>query len=152
MSLALIDIKTGKPHYLLPFSYQPIGFISIKKDIVYFTATQDILDRLFAFDMTTGKLSVLNNSSSLYGEVGNYEPAIGNKKIAWVWFSADGYAIHETDNSKLKWGDLEQGKLGGSLSDMGITALKRDSAAGSIGNDRDRAACYHQISKIISLV
>ncbi len=128
MTLALIDIKTGKPKYLLTPTWQPIGFLSVKNDNVYFTATSDLIDCLFSFNVATKELHALDNSSKLYGEIGNYEPATGDKKIAWVWFSADGYTIREANRSDLQWKELRP-VLPGSLPELGISALKRDTTA-----------------------
>ena len=127
MSLALIDIKTGKASYLLPFSYQPIGFIHIKNDTVYFTATDDMNDRLFALTVSSGKLSELKNYVRT-GLIGNYQPTVSERKLAWVGFSAIGYTISESNKKDLQWAEI-QPALPGSLPDMGITALKRDSAS-----------------------
>lgn len=126
MSLAEIDVKTGDAKYLLPFSYQPIVFPAIKNDLVYFSMVDDIYDSLFAFNLTTNKLSKLNDSHKLYGQIGNYEPAIGEKKIAWVWFSADGYQVAERDINKLEWLGAKDDYFTSGLPNFQISALRRD--------------------------
>jgi len=138
MSLAEIDINTGNLKYLLPFSYQPIAFPVVKNDKVYFSATSGIDDDLFVFNLTTNSLHEFANADRLHGEIGSYEPALGDKKIAWVWFSADGYALHETEYEKLKWNDLDKAALPGSLPDMNISALKRDSASDLLATINDQ--------------
>jgi hypothetical protein len=127
MSLALIDIKTGKAKYLLPFSYQPIGFIAVKGDTVYFTATSGINDRLFALSVSSDQLFELNNYQK-DGYMGNYQPAVSDNRFAWVGFTAVGYQISEFNKKDLKWTEIKP-VLPGNLPDMGITALKKDSAA-----------------------
>jgi hypothetical protein len=128
MSLALIDIKDGQTKYLLPFSYQPIVFPVVKKDTVYFSATSGYDDGLYALSIATGKLSWLSNYY-YSGAIGYYQPAISDKKLAWVGFTAAGYKINEADRASLRWLVMTDGKLPGTLPDFEIAALKRDSAA-----------------------
>ncbi|MGZ3763462.1 MAG: hypothetical protein ACXVA2_02310, partial [Mucilaginibacter sp.] len=149
MSLAVIDIKTGKPAYLLPFSYQPIGFIAVKKDTVYFTETEDIDDRLFALTVSSGKLFELKNYVRT-GLIGNYQPAVSENKLAWVGFSAIGYTINETDKKDLHWTEIQH-VLPRSLPNMGITALKRDSASGLLNSIKDEPLAVTKYPKSFHL-
>ncbi|MDF2432693.1 MAG: hypothetical protein JWP44_2324, partial [Mucilaginibacter sp.] len=127
MSLDLIDIKTGNNKYLLPFSYQPIAFLNVKNDTVYFSATSGINDRLFKLSINAGKLYELSNYN-VNRSVGNYQPAISDNKFAWVGFTAFGFHVNETDKSKLKWVEVGGNKIPGGLPDFNISALKRDSS------------------------
>ncbi len=135
MSLASIDIKTGKTIYLLPFSYQPIGFITVKQDTVYFTATSGINNLLFALSVSNNKLYELENHQQP-GYIGNYQPAVSDSRFAWVGFTAVGYQMSEFNKKDLQWSELKP-VLPGGLSDMGIAALKRDSAAGLLATIKD---------------
>jgi hypothetical protein len=56
MSLALIDIKTGVAKYLLPFTYEPLGFLQVQHDTVYFSKTVGLNDKLFAMAVNSGQL------------------------------------------------------------------------------------------------
>lgn len=127
MSLAMLDIKTGKAKYLLPFSYQPIGFISVQKDTIYFTATSGNDDRLYAFSINEKKLFELKRSRHDDG-IGNYQPAVTANKIAWTGFTVKGYQLREHAKKDLQWTVIKS-ELPGGLPDMGITVLKKDSAA-----------------------
>ncbi len=126
MSLALIDIKTGEPEYLLPFSYQPIAFPVIKNDTVYFSATSGINDDLFALSLKSRKFYKILNANRT-GAIGNYQPAISNSKFAWVSFTAFGYQIDETNKNDLHWEEISAAIPGG-LPDMSISALKKNNA------------------------
>jgi len=127
MSLDMIDIKTGSNKYLLPFSHQPIAFPHIKNDTVYFSATSGIDDRLFALSLKDHRLSELK-SYNVNGSIGNYEPAVGDNKFAWVGFTAVGYRVNEAEKKDLKWLPVEPGNVRGSLPNFGINALTRDSS------------------------
>ncbi|MBS1503966.1 MAG: hypothetical protein JST32_17990, partial [Bacteroidetes bacterium] len=126
MTLATIDIKTGKTDYLLPLSYQPIGFVTIRKDTAYFTATSGMNDRLFALSLTDRKLFELKNYYRR-GYIGNYEPAVSENKLAWVGFTAVGYQLCEHQRSGLQWDEIST-KVPGTLPDWGIKTLSRDPA------------------------
>jgi len=132
MSLDMIDIKTGNDKYLLPFSYQPIAFPKIKNDTVYFSMTSGINDRLFAFSLKSLQLYELGNYN-LNGSIGNYEPAIGNNKFAWVGFTSAGYRFNEVDKKDLQWLSVDPARVRSPLPDFGITALKRDSSTDLLG-------------------
>ncbi|HTD41816.1 MAG TPA: hypothetical protein VK671_14400, partial [Mucilaginibacter sp.] len=127
MSLVLIDISTEKMRYLLPFSYQPIGFITVRNDIVYFTATFGINDKSYALYINSGKLYELKNYQKA-GYIGNYEPAVSENKFAWVGFTAVGYQVNEFDKKELEWAEIPTA-IPGNLTDMGITALEKNSAS-----------------------
>lgn len=124
MSMALIDIKTGNTKYLLPFSFQPIGFPVVNKDMIYFTATSGISDRLFVLSPADGKLLEMqdNNTSN------KYEPTVSGNKLAWVQQTAFGYQLNQADKSAVKWNDVPSGKLPGGLPDYNVSALKRDTS------------------------
>jgi len=146
MSLDLIDIKTGKNEYLLPFSYQPIAFPMVKNDTVYFSATLGKDDRIFALNLKDHQLFELNNYNVNYS-VGNYEVAISNNKFAWVGLTAFGYQVNETDKAKLQWQAVDSAQVRSSLYDFGISALKRDSSTdllASVKNDSLRITKYHK--------
>ncbi len=124
MSLAIIDIKTGNNKYLLPFTYQPIGFTTVSGGMIYFSATSGANDRLFAIRASDGKLFAIDNTNT-----NKYQPTATAKKMAWVEFTAFGYQLHQADNNINRWIALSNNKIPGNLNDFKITTLKRDSSA-----------------------
>ena len=149
MSLALIDIGTEKTHYLLPFSYQPIGFITVRNDIIYFTATSGINDRLFALYINSGKLYELKNYQKP-GYIGNYQSAISANKFAWVCFTAVGYQVNEFDKKDLEWAEIKPA-LPGSLTSMGITALTKNVASDLLPSVKPEPLAVTKYSKAYHL-
>jgi hypothetical protein len=127
MSLALIDIATEKTSYLLPFSYRPISFITVRNQMVYFTATSGKNDRAFSLNMSNGKLYELGNYQKP-GNIGNYELAISDSHLAWVGFTALGYHINEFNKKDIQWTETTA-ELSGALPDLGITALQNNPAS-----------------------
>jgi hypothetical protein len=127
MSLAFITIKTGAVKYLLPFSFNPIGFIAVNGSKIYFSATSGKNDRLFSFDPATAKLLELKTDAS---SLNQYQPAVLNNKIAWTEFTAYGYKVHEGVNNTSQW--VEVRRQG--LSDFNISALDNNPATNLISN------------------
>ncbi|QQL50644.1 TolB family protein [Mucilaginibacter ginkgonis] len=127
MSIALVDIATGKISELTKPDIAPVGFTHIYKDTVYFTATAGKNDRLDALSIPDKKLFLLQNDT-LLNAIGNYQPTISDNKLAWVSFTAYGYQLHTTKHSQLKMLPVANG-FTGSLQDYGITNLKSDSSA-----------------------
>ena len=130
MALAFIDIRTGRIKYLLPFEYSPIGFITVKDNLVYFSATSGKNDRLFSFDLATQKLLEFNNDGA---GLNQYQPALSGNKIAWVEFTAYGYKVSQVDNNAAKWEKAPR-PVSQKLSSFNITALQKDSAANILGS------------------
>ncbi|ASU34214.1 TolB family protein [Mucilaginibacter xinganensis] len=151
MSLALINIKTGDAKYLLPFSYQPIVFPKVKNDTVYFSATSGINDRLFAISIQSGKLNalaVIGHKKS----IGNYQPAIGINKIAWVGFTSTGWQVNEADKKDVKSDEISSGRIPGTLPDLAITALQRDSSANLLASVKNEPLGISNYSKSYHLL
>jgi len=128
MTIALINITTGEANYLLTPTIQPIVFPVIQNGKVYFSATADKADGLFALNIADRKLYRLQNDS-LKASIGNYQPAIANDKIAWVGFTAYGYHINQSPNAQVQWQEVGSATIPGGLSDMGIAALSKGDAA-----------------------
>ncbi len=128
MSLALIDIDSGKPNYLLPFTYQPIGFLSVYGDTVLFSATSFHNDALFAYVVREGKLYQFKNGTRL-GYIGSYQAALSIKKLAIVGLTAVGYQINEVNNNAVEWQLLPSTAIPGPLDNLGLTALQSNTSA-----------------------
>jgi hypothetical protein len=133
MSIALIN-KAGNIKYLLPFSYQPIGFPRVYGDTVYFTKASGLNDKLFALSIVTNTVYELNSQAPT---IGYYQPAIAKNKISWVGFTAFGYRLNEVNTADLKMTPANSFNVS-TLSDIGIRALKKDSSANllaAVGNE-----------------
>ncbi|MEO6976825.1 MAG: hypothetical protein ABI113_00560 [Mucilaginibacter sp.] len=128
MSLALISIKTGDVKYLLPFSYQPIAFPSVKNDMVYFTISDATNDNLRALNLVTGVL-YRQAGYDYTGAIGAYQPVASGRSLVWVTFTAEGYKIIQDESPKMEIVPFCCG-----LQDFTIFAFRRDSAAGVLSN------------------
>ncbi len=136
MTLALIDITSGSAKFLVPFSYRPIGFTTVKNDDVYFTQTEDVNDRLFVLKLKDYQYYELLPTGHDTG-IGHYQPAVSDSKLAWVGFTAFGYQINEVNKKDLKWIDAGPQYVR-HLPTMGISALARDSSADMLAEVVDK--------------
>ncbi len=101
MSLAVINIKSGSADYLLPFTYNVIGFPCIYKDTIYFSASHKKNDELFAFTMTDRKLWRLEYP--IHKGIGRYEPAADDKNLMWVEFTSYGYKLQQAPKTAIQF-------------------------------------------------
>ncbi len=93
MSLAITDLQTGSNRYLLPFAWNVIGFPWVENDTIYFTASSDRTDRLFAWANNT--LFAIDNASH---QTGNYQLNSRNGKYVWTAFTPAGFRLMRGHN------------------------------------------------------
>jgi hypothetical protein len=88
MSLGITDLQTGDTRYVLPFTWNVIGFPWVEGDTVYFTASSGRTDKLFAW--TANGLFLAEGRTH---ETGNYQLNARNGKYAWTTFTATGFRL-----------------------------------------------------------
>lgn len=100
MALIKVDLTNGLTENITPFSFNVLGYPSVKGDTIYFTAMSDEADKIFAVLLQSKKiLSITNNSN------GVYYPAVNNRgELAVSVFTSDGYmpATFNLKNSEWK--------------------------------------------------
>ncbi|WP_345951506.1 hypothetical protein ABDD95_08730 [Mucilaginibacter sp. PAMB04274] len=123
-SIALVNISSGKVDELTIADMAPKAFPVVRGDTVYFSATSGINDKLFALTINNRKLYEMQGDS-LMNYIGNYQPAVGNKKLAWISFSAFGYQLHQADKKNLAFNPVDALPP---LPDFQVASLKQDSS------------------------
>lgn len=99
MTIALVNLLTGKADNLLPLSFEVKSFPVIKGDTVYFSAAAGYQSDIYAVDIKTKLLFKLTDES-----LGAYQPAVNNNgKLAWSGFTADGYQLKEKQLQPADW-------------------------------------------------
>jgi hypothetical protein len=90
MALGLFDIADGSARWLTAFSMNVIGFPSVNQDTIYFSASHEREDRLYAWfpDQLNRVLLPYSNSST-----GAYELQGFSGKYVWNSFTAVGYKM-----------------------------------------------------------
>jgi len=120
MALALVNIEDGTPVYLTPFSMNPIGFPSVVHDTIYFTATYQGHEHLFAaseghfFKLV---LPVVNRST------GDYSVQAAGSHVAWTSFTAVGYKISTALSDQVSLEAVSADQLSHPLQIQGIRSL-----------------------------
>jgi hypothetical protein len=126
MALVLTTIKSGAIQYLHGYTKEPLGFVQVQGDSIYFTKTSGLTDKLLLYKINTGELLELKPDAK-HASIAYYQPAVSNNKLAWVTQTAFGYKLTEINRSNAEFEKVND-KL--PLHDMGIGTLAADSAAG----------------------
>ena len=121
MSLAEIDLSDNKTEFLLPFTFNVIGFPLIVRDTIYFSYSYLKNDELFAFTVADKKIWRLQIENS--NGLGKYHVAVNNLNVVWSAFSAEGYRLQEITKSDLKFVEIDTGNLQKNTLNFGISAL-----------------------------
>ncbi|MBS1606463.1 MAG: hypothetical protein JST42_27645 [Bacteroidetes bacterium] len=126
MSLAAISIDNGEPHYLLPFSWQTIGFPSVRGDTIYFSASRDGQDRTYA--LAAGRLFrvTLPHGDPLTGQYQLQGSA--NGELVWNTFTAVGFHLDTAARSELGVEEIPVSQWSQPLPLQNIDSLRRGPA------------------------
>jgi len=127
MGLARINLNNGVLTALTPYSFRVVGFPTIKKDTVYFTASQEKNDALFALTLSDEKLYQLKNPT-LNSVIGNYQAALNSHQILYNSFTATGYQLHQTEKREINWQPIAEAELASAPADFGISDLEKNNA------------------------
>ena len=91
MSMALIDISNGANQYLLPFTNNVIGFPWVDKGAIYFSASNEGLDRNYQWK--DGVTSIINAAGTNVGSTGQYQINVSDDKMVWTRFTDRGFQL-----------------------------------------------------------
>ncbi|MEP6926354.1 MAG: hypothetical protein ABI834_01905, partial [Ginsengibacter sp.] len=123
MSLAVIDADNGETKYLIPFSFNVIGFPYLLNDTLYFSYSYQKNDELFAYTFSDKKLWLITHTTE--EGIGKYQPSVNKENIVWSTFTANGYKLKEVAKNKVQFEEMKPGYLDKITSGFGITALQK---------------------------
>jgi hypothetical protein len=123
MSLALIDTGAGTTRYLLPFSYQVIGFPAISGDTIWFSAARNGQDRIFG--LVGGQLFRVHlpHGDPMTGQY-EFQSAPGGR-AAWNSFTAVGYWLDTAKTADISLEPIPAGNWVRNLSVQRIDSLEK---------------------------
>ena len=102
MSLVKVDLTTGTIENLTPFSFNLIGYPFVKGDTVYFNASSQNADKIFAVVLKDKKIYRLTNNIN-----GVYYPTVNSKgELLFSAFSAGGYRLAKLDLKNVYWNEF----------------------------------------------
>ncbi len=91
MALMQIEVPSGNQQILVDWSMQPIGFVSVKDDRIYFTRTFQEQDQ--GFYLKDSQIYPMNKDAS----AGNYQLSASSGKLTWSSFTSAGYRMETAD-------------------------------------------------------
>ncbi|MEK7225903.1 MAG: hypothetical protein AAB221_09500, partial [Bacteroidota bacterium] len=101
MALALAEISTGNTMRLTAPSYNVVGYPCVNNGMIYFTATYNGNDDVFALRMSDKKTFQVSS-----GPLGKYFVNAANGKITWSAFTAEGYQLKQVNENPDEWTEL----------------------------------------------
>lgn len=94
MGLMQVDILSGNQQLLVDWSMEPLGFISVENNRIYFTRTFNEHDQGFCWH--DGQIYQMNDEAS----AGNYQLSGGFGKLTWNSFTSAGYHVQTANAEK----------------------------------------------------
>lgn len=126
MSLALVGTGNGAVRYLLPFSYQTIGFPSVHADTIWFTASRNGQDRTYAISGDRIFRVSLPHGEPLTGQ---YQPQSGGGgRFAWNTFTAVGFHLETAPRDSMLLEEIRSSDWADELPLQNIDSLNRGPA------------------------
>ena len=101
MSLVKAEAGTGKLTRLTPASFNVVGYPSVDRDRIWFTASYKGNDDIFMLRMNDRKILRASN-----GPLGNYFVNAYDGKITFSAFTAEGYQLNQLEESKIEWEEV----------------------------------------------
>jgi len=101
MALAMIELSSAKIIRLTNPSFNVIGYPCVNDGLIYFTASFEGNDDVFALRLTDKKIFKVSN-----GPLGNYFVNSGADKVTWSTFTAEGYQLKQIDQKDIVWKEI----------------------------------------------
>ncbi len=107
MALVKVNLENGSTQNLTPFSYNVLGYPSVKNDTVYYSMMNveqgkpgnSVSDKIFAVDIKSGNnYQLSNNANGFYYPVAN-----NNGEILISAFTAEGHRLATLNKSNGNW-------------------------------------------------
>ena len=121
MCIAVTDINDGALSFLTPYSMNVVGFPSVQKDTIYFSASHNGLDQLYA---VSGSHTYAIDLPWLNFSTGNYQIQAAGSKYAWTSFTAVGYKMYYAAKNKGTLREIPKDDLKNPLVLQGIDSLE----------------------------
>jgi hypothetical protein len=96
MVLASVNLQTGVARRLTSPSFNVVGFPCVNDNVIYFTASYEGNDDVFAIKHGDPAVYRITN-----GSLGNYFVNVGNGKMTWSSFTAEGYQLRQADLKEI---------------------------------------------------
>ena len=101
MTLNLMNLVTGAAQQLIAPTPHTMGFPFVQKDTIYFTASFNANDDIYAYQLKDRKVFQLTS-----GQTGHYYPAVYKDSLVWSKFTAQGRQLQQKALSSLLWTEV----------------------------------------------
>lgn len=125
MSIALINYESAIQKYLIPFTYNVIGWPYYFKDTLYFSYAYKKNDALFAYTFRDEKLWQVNG---IKNSLGYYHPSVNDSDVVWHSFTSDGNRVRKMNKKDISFQEINMDKLQTITSSFGIPSLNGNNA------------------------
>ncbi len=126
MSLQVIDPASLETKYLLPFTFNVIGFPYYFRDTLYFSYAYKKNDDLFAYTFQDEKIWRVETGAEQ--GLGKYQVSVNDSDIVWSSFTAEGYRMQQLKKRSLHFEEISFAQLAKVTSSFGITATGKTNA------------------------
>lgn len=96
--IGLIDLNANSVAAITPPAFNTVGYVSVLRNLVYFSASQGLKDEIFSVDIQTKQLKKLSTD-----QLTNYFPNAGFGKINYSYFTALGYKLSQQSEKDAIW-------------------------------------------------
>ncbi len=107
MSLQLLNTIDGSANQIIPASTHTLGYFSVHNNRIFFTASFNGNDDLYAYNLAEKKLHQLSN-----GQTGTYFPEVMGDSILFSTYTAYGMQLTKRDLRGLLWAPVNAMQLG----------------------------------------
>ena len=124
MALVKLNLANGETETITPFSYNVLGYPSVKGDTVFFSRMDKNADKLFAVQLSNKKIFRLTNNENAF-----YQPVINNKgDLIFTAFTADGSRLAKINAADINWQETDNEEINGVKDFYAADALNNSSA------------------------
>lgn len=129
MSLLEIDIPNNHTSFLLPFTYNVIGFPVMKNDTIFFSCSYLKKDELFAFTSLNKKIWKVSVPAFIENKgFGKYHPAVSDDRLSWHTLTAYGNKIISVPKNQLSFAEISEDAFTRPPSHFGISVLDNNTS------------------------
>ncbi len=132
MALVQLDLTNGNTTNVTPFSFNVLGYPSVKGDTVFYSGMTTNADNVFAVVLSTKKIYRVTNKLN-----GLYHPVVNSKgEIVYSDFTAEGYRLEKLKIMPKEWQSMSDAAVIPVAPDY--TDVLQKNNAGVLYNLRDK--------------
>lgn len=148
MALVKLNIENGETEIITPFSYNLLGYPSVKGDTVVFSMMDKKADKLFAVRLSDKKIFRLTNNENAF-----YQPIFNNNgDLIFTAITADGSRLAKINAADISWQEISTQEVTELKNIYADEALNNSSAKflNSISASNYEISTYKQTTRLFN--